>query len=138
MESLINLYFANVNCIMPLLNRLIFQTAVSGGLHKRDTDFGATVLLVCAIGSRYSDDPRVRMNGTSSHWNGWMFSEQVHVIEHSTFGPASLYVLQVYCVCFSFGFIGDINKMLFAVAVSYALTLYGCYLIFVSDLITIP
>lgn len=29
------------------------------GLHRRDSDFGCVLLLVCALGAQYSDDPRV-------------------------------------------------------------------------------
>lgn len=43
----------------PLLHRPTFERSVREGLHKRDVDFGCVLLLVCALGSRYSDDLRV-------------------------------------------------------------------------------
>jgi hypothetical protein len=44
-----------------LLHRPTFEKEIAEGLHKRNATFGAVVLVVCAIGSRYSDDPRVQL-----------------------------------------------------------------------------
>ncbi|KAJ6522400.1 fungal-specific transcription factor domain-containing protein, partial [Mycena capillaripes] len=56
---LIELYFAHVNVYVPLLHRPTFQRGVEGGLHLRDDGFAAILLLVCAVASRWSDDPLI-------------------------------------------------------------------------------
>lgn len=61
--------------------------------------FAATVLLVCAVGSRYSDDPRVFLDDTNTpHSCGWKWFDQVQVVRKSLLAPPSLYDLQFYCV----------------------------------------
>lgn len=85
---------------MPLFHRPSFETSVAEGLHLQDPSFGATLLLVCAIGSRYSDDPRVLYDGTTStHSAGWKWFEQVSVIRRSFIPPPSLRELQNFAVC---------------------------------------
>jgi hypothetical protein len=46
---------------LPLLHRPTFQNA--SGLHRVYLSFGAVVLLVCALGAKYSDDLRVLLDG---------------------------------------------------------------------------
>lgn len=48
---------------MPLLHRPTFERAIKEGLHLQDPKFGANVLLVCANGARFCDDPRVLSEG---------------------------------------------------------------------------
>lgn len=60
---LIDLYFQHSNIFLPLLNSVIFRRDLDAGLHLRDEAFGSTVLLVCAIGSRYTTDERVLLDG---------------------------------------------------------------------------
>ncbi|KAJ6608507.1 fungal-specific transcription factor domain-containing protein [Mycena sp. CBHHK59/15] len=59
--SLIALYFEHTNAYLPLLHRPSFERDVREGRHERrgEEGFGGTVLMVCAVGSRWSDDPRV-------------------------------------------------------------------------------
>jgi hypothetical protein len=68
-------------------------------MHFRDPQFGAVVLAVCALASRYSDDPRVFIEGTNSeHSSGWKWYRQVRPFR-ATFSPLpSLYQLQLICV----------------------------------------
>lgn len=61
-QTLIEYYFKYINIELPLLHRPTLDRDIANGLHRRDTAFGATVLLVCALGSRYSDDPRVQIS----------------------------------------------------------------------------
>ncbi|KAK7005716.1 Zn(2)-C6 fungal-type domain-containing protein [Favolaschia claudopus] len=83
--SLINLYFTN--------------RSVAEGLHLRDTSFGATLLAVLAVASRYSDDPRVFVAGSNSTLSGgWNFFNQVVVIRKSLFDEPSVYEVQLYCL----------------------------------------
>jgi Fungal specific transcription factor domain len=96
---LVDLYFANMNSFLPLLHRLTFEKSLREGLHHRDDGFGAVVLLVSAVGCRFSDDPRVILEGTNStHSAGWAWFHQVQMVRRSLFSPPSLYDLQVYCV----------------------------------------
>ncbi|KIY44292.1 hypothetical protein FISHEDRAFT_52319, partial [Fistulina hepatica ATCC 64428] len=97
LQQLLELYFLNVNVFFPLLHRPTFQAAIAAGLHHRDGDFGATVLLVCALGSRFSDDPRVRLDGVNSALSdGWKYFRQVQAPCISMLAPTSLYNLQFY------------------------------------------
>ncbi|RDB28769.1 Activator of stress genes 1 [Hypsizygus marmoreus] len=97
MLSLIDLYFEHTNLYLPLLHRPTFDKAVAAGLHLRDDSFGATLLLVCANGSRNSDDPRILADGVDSyHSAGWKWFNQVHLLKNSLLSPPSLYDLQFY------------------------------------------
>ncbi|KAJ7889902.1 hypothetical protein B0H14DRAFT_2285223, partial [Mycena olivaceomarginata] len=60
--SLVDLYFAHINLLLPLLHRPIFARALAAGLHLTNDGFAATYLLVCAIGARFSSDPRVLLD----------------------------------------------------------------------------
>ena len=59
MCSLVELYFEHCNIYLPALHRPFFFAAVADGLHRRNSEFGSLVLLVCALGARYSEDRRV-------------------------------------------------------------------------------
>jgi len=100
MSTLIDLYFVHINTYTPLLHRPTFDDGIRNGQHLRDEGFGSTVLLVCAIGARFSDDPRVYLanhpgNPLSSGW-GWF--KQVQMIRKSLLAPPGLYDLQIYCL----------------------------------------
>ncbi|KAF9024572.1 hypothetical protein BDZ89DRAFT_989186 [Hymenopellis radicata] len=98
MESLIDLYFVHINLFLPLLHRPTFVKSLTEGLHHINKAFGATVLLVCAIGSRFSDDPRVSLTDTDeldTHYSsGWKWFVQVRRLEVSLLGQPSVYDLQ--------------------------------------------
>ncbi|KIY60883.1 hypothetical protein CYLTODRAFT_460333, partial [Cylindrobasidium torrendii FP15055 ss-10] len=76
MASLIDLYFVCRNLFIPLLHRPSFESSVAQaqGLHLHDHGFASVVLLVCAIASRNSDDPRVLLENdiTRRQSAGWM------------------------------------------------------------------
>jgi len=95
----VDLYFANMNSFLPLLHRPIFEKSLAENLHLRDDGFGAVVLLVAAVGARFSDDVRVALPGTNAmHSAGWGWFNQVQMVRRSLFSPPSLYDLQIYCV----------------------------------------
>lgn len=99
MVSLINLYFEHVNLFSPLLHRPTFERSIIEGLHIEDSSFGSVVLLVCAVGSRFSNDPRVLLQGhDSSLSSGWKWFNQIHELQHRFLAPASLYDIQAYYV----------------------------------------
>ncbi|KAK0480213.1 fungal-specific transcription factor domain-containing protein [Armillaria novae-zelandiae] len=96
--SLIELYFANVNIFLPLLHRPTFERSIRENLHMKDEMFGAVLLLVCAVASRYSNDMRVLLDGEESrHSSGWKWFDQVQLVRKSLLSPPSLYDLQFYC-----------------------------------------
>ncbi|KAI9000492.1 fungal-specific transcription factor domain-containing protein [Trametes punicea] len=103
MKELVDLYFEHMNCYMPLLHRPSFEQAIKDGLHLHDEGFGSTVLLVCANGSRFTDDPRVLLEGTDTKQSsGWKWFQQVQMVRKSLLAPPRLYDLQIYALTASF------------------------------------
>src|ERR1700760_506569 len=81
MRQLIDLYFNDFHIFIPLFHRPTFEKLVRENLHLRDHSFGACLLLVCAIGSRSSEDPRVlleeEINVGTRLSSGWKYFCQV-------------------------------------------------------------
>ena len=78
LAELVEGYFFHFNIYTPLLHRPTFEANIRDGLHLRDEGFGSTVLLVCAIGGRFSSDARVLPPETKSwHWAGWPWFQRV-------------------------------------------------------------
>ncbi|KAJ7085250.1 fungal-specific transcription factor domain-containing protein [Mycena epipterygia] len=151
LSVLIDSYFAHSNTYVPLLHRPTFMRGVEDGLHlrhDRDADgdggvdahgnregkgegrkFGACVMLVCAVGARFSSDAQVfAEDGSQSHSNGgddaseadkrkrelscgWAYFTQVWSSNASgvcvngmeeMFLPPTLYDLQRYCLSIQF------------------------------------
>ncbi|KAJ7701732.1 hypothetical protein B0H16DRAFT_1640447 [Mycena metata] len=80
-SALIDIYFARKNVYFPVLHRPTFERAIT-------TILCAIVLLVCGIGARFSDDPRVLLP---------VFDQLPLVLGH-LFERPTLYQLQFYCV----------------------------------------
>ena len=110
LRDLIDLYFAQYNIYAPVLHRPTFEQAIQDGLHLRDSGFGAVVLMVCALASRCSDDPRVLLDAEeinakvrgqpasqkTYHSAGWVWFMQVQRSKLAmSFLPPCLYDLQV-------------------------------------------
>ena len=101
LRLLIDKYFIHVNAFLPLLHRPTFESYVSDGLHLQNGGFGGVVSLVCALGSRYTDDPRVLLPGTSDVASaGWAWFDQVQLTRSSCLVPASIHEIQSYSVRF--------------------------------------
>ncbi|KAJ7112225.1 fungal-specific transcription factor domain-containing protein [Mycena epipterygia] len=100
--ALIDLFFANWNIYYPLLHRPTFERSIADGLHTRDTSFGAIVLLVCAIGSRFSDDVRVCPPETEPLRCGWQYFDQLSPTVDQVFVRPTLYQIQYYCLAPAF------------------------------------
>ncbi|KAJ7607701.1 fungal-specific transcription factor domain-containing protein [Roridomyces roridus] len=98
LASLINLYFINVNLFYPVLHRPTLEKCIKDNLHTTDPDFGAVLLLVCAIGSRYSDDHSVLGPEEESLRCGWKYFDQVPQTINHFFSPPKLYHLQYYAL----------------------------------------
>ncbi|KAJ7135720.1 fungal-specific transcription factor domain-containing protein [Mycena epipterygia] len=106
---LIDLYFTHVNMYLPLLHRPTFERSVRLGLHHRDDGFAVILLLVCAVGSRYSSDPRVVPEGLDTRKTrtgplacGWEWFAQVSLVEKHLFRETTLYDLQYYSLAVQF------------------------------------
>ncbi|KAJ7782284.1 hypothetical protein DFH07DRAFT_949077 [Mycena maculata] len=79
--SLLELYFTNIHQIFPTLHRPSFERCVAKELYLSNPGFGAVLLAVLAIASRYSDDPRVMVDGNPLS-SGWKFVT-LSILEHS-------------------------------------------------------
>jgi hypothetical protein len=101
LTDLITVYFTQLAPMMPLLHRPTFMKAFDDGLHFRDDKFGAIVLLVCSTASRYSDDPRILLEGGHLHSAGWKWFSQVEPFTNATLSSPELYDLQVAVVSVS-------------------------------------
>ncbi|KAJ7176196.1 fungal-specific transcription factor domain-containing protein [Mycena crocata] len=101
LAALIDLYFEHIHLYQPLLHRPTFERLVADGLHLSDEKFGATVLLVCAIGSRFSDDPRV-YDPRAPLMCGWNYYAQLPSSADHLFDAPTLYDLQRVCLSIQF------------------------------------
>ncbi|KIK59107.1 hypothetical protein GYMLUDRAFT_169950 [Collybiopsis luxurians FD-317 M1] len=103
LESLLVLYWENLHPFYPLLHKPTFERSLAAELHLYDHAFGSTVLAVCALGSRHSDDPRVLYPGaTSKHSAGWKYFNQIKFAPKSFVESPSVYALQVYALSVTF------------------------------------
>ena len=99
MAHLVDCYFDNLDVILPLLHRPSFVRSIAEGFHEADQNFGAIVLLVCAIGCRYASDPRVAHElSTSAPCTAWSLYNQVNKIRKLPYLPHSLHEVQIYPV----------------------------------------
>ncbi|KAF7361605.1 Zn(2)-C6 fungal-type domain-containing protein [Mycena venus] len=97
LPTLVERYFEEVNPFWPVLHRPTFDRKVTDKLHLRDHKFGSTLLMVCSLGARYSDDPRVVLEGIEDrarHSAGWKWHSQVRVIPKHLIYKPDLYELQ--------------------------------------------
>ncbi|KAJ7657154.1 fungal-specific transcription factor domain-containing protein [Mycena polygramma] len=97
MTELIEQYFTHQNIYLPLLHRPTFERNIADGLHLRNDGFAVTVLLVCAIGSRWDTDP-----GVADHARGWEWFDQVGQVKSQLYMQASLYDIQYYSLAVQF------------------------------------
>ncbi|KAJ7810544.1 fungal-specific transcription factor domain-containing protein [Mycena olivaceomarginata] len=99
LKALIKIYFEQINPLLGILHFPSFHRSILDGLHFRDPQFGAVVLTVCALASRYSDDPRVFIEGANSeHSCGWKWYRQVRPLRATFSDVPSLYELQLICL----------------------------------------
>jgi hypothetical protein len=98
LASLVDGFFENMNTFFPILHRPTFERGLADGLHRSDSGFATIVLLVCAIASRFIDDPRVLLPGASEQSAGWGYFNQVQAVRRSLLAPPCLYDIQWHCV----------------------------------------
>lgn len=93
------LYFDHVNIYTPLLHRPTFERDLANDLHLHDVGFAQVVLMVCALASRFTDDPRVLLPGDKARLSsGFKYFSQTRLLRNKLLEKASLYDLQYYCV----------------------------------------
>ncbi|KAF8526780.1 fungal-specific transcription factor domain-containing protein [Gautieria morchelliformis] len=105
MSPLISIFFRCVQPFFPLVHQPTFEAAVMEGRHEGEAPFGAVVMLVCAVASRWSDDRRVlpresleegRADEQSWVSAGWDFYAQVHQrYRKNILQPTTVYDLQL-------------------------------------------
>ncbi len=110
--NLVSIYFETINPILPILHRPSFTKDVANGLHLRDENFGGTLLLVLAVASRYSDDPRVLADPSSRLSAGWRFIVQAPIFKKAVLAPPGLYELQSPVVSFFSSFLHQTQNAL--------------------------
>lgn len=99
LQHLVDCYFDNQNVLFPVLHRPSFTRSIKQGLHEVDQGFGAVVLLACAIGCRFTDDPRVVQTiSPAASCTAWKFFYQVNSIQKHHYLPHSLHDAQIYPV----------------------------------------
>ncbi|KAK0217367.1 fungal-specific transcription factor domain-containing protein [Armillaria nabsnona] len=94
LADLVELYFTHFHPYMPILHEPNFRHSVVSGQHHVDHRFGAVLLLVCAVASRASNDPRVFLEGMSEHSSGWRWFVQTREMPRALFDMPSLHDLQ--------------------------------------------
>ncbi|KAJ7267632.1 fungal-specific transcription factor domain-containing protein [Mycena haematopus] len=96
LDYLVSIFFDRINILMGCLHRPTFERSLDSHLHLLDHSFGALVLAVCALASRYSDDPRVIFEGTNSKLSsGWKWFRQIRDMDDFKFRLSiTLYDLQ--------------------------------------------
>ncbi|GJE87560.1 fungal-specific transcription factor domain-containing protein [Phanerochaete sordida] len=103
-HSLASTFFAEVNIYWPLLHRPTFERSLKEELHLRDEGFGALLLLVCALGARYSKDPRVYVNGKHNPQAAGLewFNQVQRTMKVINMDPPRIYDLQAAFLASSF------------------------------------
>ncbi|KAJ7111099.1 hypothetical protein C8R44DRAFT_883536 [Mycena epipterygia] len=94
LSALTNLCFIHKNLYCPVFHRPTFERSIRRGT---DIAFGAAVLLVCPIGSRFSDDARVSTPEAERPRRGWELFYQLLFHRDHLFEPPTIYRLQYYC-----------------------------------------
>lgn len=66
--------------MLPVIHRPSFERDILLARHRRDIDFARLALVVCAVGSRFSDDDRVCLRDehgkVERHSAGWSYFAQ--------------------------------------------------------------
>ncbi|CAE6428394.1 unnamed protein product [Rhizoctonia solani] len=128
LASLVDLYFTRFNVILPLLHRPTFEVQLAQKLHWKDPSFAAVVLLVCANGSRFSDDTRVMPYYSEDippdmreFDAGILFYRQVDVCSMGVFPVDVLFEHQIMTLGAMYLTIGNPSAVLVATGVSLRL-----------------
>ncbi|VDC03048.1 unnamed protein product [Peniophora sp. CBMAI 1063] len=111
MAKLIAEFFRLSHKLCPVLHRQTFEAHVAEGKHLREEGFGCVVLLVCALGARFVDDPRVFLNHPDKpahpHSAGWLWFNQVQLVRNVALADPTLHDLQ--CMALSVIFLAGMS-----------------------------
>ncbi|KAJ2916770.1 hypothetical protein MD484_g3617, partial [Candolleomyces efflorescens] len=99
LASLVATFFEKVHPLYPAIHRQTFERGVRTNKHISDPQFGMVVLGVCALASRYSDDPRVFLDkshaqGDEGSSAGWKYIIQVPFWRPSLYDRTTMHDLQ--------------------------------------------
>ncbi|KAF7297467.1 hypothetical protein MIND_00980400 [Mycena indigotica] len=95
LETLVRIYFEQINPIIGILHRTSFERSLDSKRHLSERAFGEVVLGVCAVASKYSDDRRVFLEEKDSeHSGGWKYFSQIRPTSASFDATKSLLQLQ--------------------------------------------
>lgn len=94
----------HMNDLWPLLHRPSFERQVYHRVHLSDPSFGSVLLLVCALGARFVEDPRVIPPGhTTKRAAGWQWFVQVDISRRDLFRAPRLLDVQTYILAAFYG-----------------------------------
>lgn len=96
--TLFELFFRHFTPFLPIIHQPTFEAQFKDGVHRRNTSFAIVVLLVCAVASRYCNDPRVCLKDGGRPSAGWKYFVQVKDLRRSLHAPAKLSDLQTYAL----------------------------------------
>lgn len=82
MTTLVGSFFEHLSVDLPVLHRPIFMQQLNQMQHQHDPTFLKLLLLVCALGARLCDDPRVCATSPAGEveWGsaGWTYFVEAH------------------------------------------------------------
>lgn len=108
-DSLIDLFFTHVSPQIPIVHEPTLRAQISSGMHKRDYSFARLMLAICALGARWSKDPRVLHESEREAAEagqpdaprlsaGVKYFNQIRLLRRSMPKPATLFDIQTYVV----------------------------------------
>ncbi|KAH8826599.1 fungal-specific transcription factor domain-containing protein [Flagelloscypha sp. PMI_526] len=98
MQSLLDLFFKDIAIYWPMIHEPTFRKSVADRLHEKDTWFGGLLLVICALASRLSDDPRCLAEPGEPLSAGAHWFCQVKLMRSGSTEPTNLFELQTYCL----------------------------------------
>ncbi|KIY68056.1 hypothetical protein CYLTODRAFT_422004 [Cylindrobasidium torrendii FP15055 ss-10] len=100
--DLMDLYFNQRPSHLPVLYQPHFRRDVAQGRHLLEPSFAGVVLLVCAIASRNSSDPRVLSDGTTKQTAGWKYYSVTSRLARPVHLSPTLDDIQMCCLLVEF------------------------------------
>ncbi|ELU39750.1 fungal zn(2)-Cys(6) binuclear cluster domain-containing protein [Rhizoctonia solani AG-1 IA] len=108
-ESLVDLFFTHVSPQIPIIHEPTLRVQILSGLHTRDYSFARLMLAICALGARWSKDPRVLHESEREAVEagkadatrlsaGVKYFNQIRLLRRSMPKPAVLFDIQTYVV----------------------------------------
>ena len=87
-DQLVAIYFDRTSFFLPVVHRTSFERDLRMGLHKTDVEFARLALVLLALGSRFSEDPRVCVEDSDGEldWTsaGWKYFIQVRPMSRTS------------------------------------------------------